>query len=682
MNIKFTSNCISVVCPIKEESLKTWLLHKITSFGQCGGIFTFEVCSHCSDSSSVYRCSMNLIQEKPTMILNILERAIRSNPNTSEIHYERSILGDIYHCGHDCTQPGRLMPAYSDPNIFSSGGSFSRPRTPVASVEVHTSDQVESIDSGLPGTPQPEELSNGIPSPTSSYRSNPFRSPRHQVHYPRSPTGEEELDRHPVFRRRQSDETPSRRRSNNLPSSPPYSAVKTAESSPAKPMLPNHGRIQYALIDHSAPARMVRPVEYSRENHQTTSNMVHPAEYSRESHQTTPYSVGPTEYSRGNRQTTPNMVRTEVYSGESHQTTPFIPTVSAVEATTVYTTEQEPKERRNNYNKLKTLQESTEEAVDDVIYDVPNCEFLSDPFLPSPASSQCDTDTSAATKSPNHHTLIPSPQHVRASPIGSPAILSPSHSVVQYRQGTDVQDREEDYAEAWVSPLPKRKAGKAQRAQRPKNHALAVRDTGSRKRFQSSSDVLDGSTTTSIACRRKGVDHSSATQRPRTVSVSLNSSDRHLEKASNDFLKRLNEEEEKLSKVLAASRKEINEGIMEEEARDRLGDLNKPYMFTMDDLDHDYSDPDMILETCSNLVDYQSTPSHPSYLSGRMLPVHKEPMNNIKGYAYKVTIPFTNTQYDVPRRAAAAPDLTTMSNDAPPKPKRHISTEHLYFVNS
>ena len=564
------------------------------------------------------------------MILNILERAIRSNPNTSEIHYERSILGDIYHCGHDCAQPGRLMPAYSDPNIFSSGGSFSPPRTPRASVEVHTREQVESIDSGLPGTPQPEELSNGIPSPTSSYRSNPFRSPRHQVHFP---PGDEELERHPVFRRRQSDETPMRRRSDHLPSSPPYSTARTAENSPIKSMLPSHGRVQYALIDHSAPARMIRPEEYSMDTHHTTA-------------------------------TSPTFTAT-------------------VETDAVYTTEQEPKERRNNYNKLKTLEESTEtledstEAVDDVIYDVPNCEFLSDPFLPSSLSPQYDLDTAAVTRSPNHHAILsPSPNHVRISPIGSPAVLSPSH--IKYMPGSDVQDRKEDYAEAWVSPFPRRKVGPGKRevqvVPRPKNHGLAVRDTGSRKRFQSTSDILDAPTSTNRRAVQNGRVH-----RPRTASVAL-SSDRHLEEASNDFLKRLNEEEEKLSKVLAASRKERNEEIAEE-AQDRLGDLNKPYMFNLDDLDHDYWDPDTILETCSNLVDYQ-TRSHPSHLPGRMLPVHKEPMNNIKGYAYKVTIPFTNTQYDVPRRAAAAPDLTTMSQDAPPKPKRHVSTEHLYFMSS
>ena len=649
VNIKFTSNCISVICPIKETSLKTWLLHKVTSFGQCGGIFTFEVCSHCSEpSGSVSRCSINLIQEKPTIILNILERAIRSNPHTSEIHYERSILGDIYHCGHDCTHPGRLMPAYSDPNIFSSGGSFSPPRTPLASIEVHTTnnDQLESSDSGLPGTPQPEELSiasTGIPSPTSSYRSNPFRSPRHQLnHYPRN-SSEYEQERQSV--RHSAAETPTsiQRESIEMPSPPPYTTVKSFENSPSKPMLPNNGRVQYALIDHSAPVRLVRPPEYAQDNQKMTSS--------------TPITI--------------------------------VGSMAADSSTTVNTTDSVPRDRKNNYNKLKTLEESTE-AIDDVIYDVPNCEFLSDPFYPASAPVHGYMETSVANKSPNHHHSTPPPKEGLKSPSRHipAAIHSPTnHEIARslYTPGADRRDREEDYEEAWVSPFLGRKnkasEGQSQTPLPRKNHVLGHRDTGSRRRFQSSSDILDASNITSRAGHRRERIKSTSDHNSRSQSVAMNGNDRHLEKASNDFLKRLNEEEEKLSKVLAASRREKNEEIGDnEEARDRLGDLNRSYMFAMDDLDHDYSDPDTILETCSNLADYHSSNSHPNYLPSRLT---KEPTNNIKGYAYKVTIPFTNTQYDVPRRAAAAPDLTTMSHDAPPKPKRQAaSTEHLYFVNS
>jgi hypothetical protein len=199
------------------------------------------------------------------------------------------------------------------------------------------------------------------------------------------------------------------------------------------------------------------------------------------------------------------------------------------------------------------------------------------------------------------------------------------------------------------------------------------RETVSRRRLQSSSDALD----VSSATKQHSSDDNVVTYRMRPQSTTLNGYDRQLEKANKDFLKRLNEEEEKLSKVLAASRKEKNEELGEE-ARDRVSDLNRPYMFNIDDLDHDYSDPDTILETCSNLVDYHT--SRPQHSPFPWLTT-KEPTNNIKGYAYKVTIPFTNTQYDVPRRAAAAPDLTTMSGDAPPKPKRHTSSEHLHFIN-
>ena len=623
VNIKLTSNCISMLCPIKETSIKTWLLRKVTSFGQCGGILTFETCPNCCDtSSSVTRCSINLIQEKPTIILNILERAIRSNPSTSEIHYERSILGDIYHCGHDCTQPGRLMPAYSDPNIFSSGLSFSPParRTPLASISIEVPpEHMESNDSGLPGTPQPEELvSTGIPSPTASYRSNPVRSPRHQARYCRSPSEE----RNSVFRRRQSDEVASSLV--QTPSSPAYCTLQTLQDTPSKQTSPKHGRVQYTVINHVSPAKRVpSPEQSATESHQATVSV--------------PYAAANTV-----------------------EVNPF----------PVNTSEQEPRERRNNYNKLKTLEEQTEEN-GDVIYDVPNCE--PDIVLASSAPAHCYLDT-FVSRSPtrNPYSLSPIPISRKASPTGSSGVRSPTHAL--YTPGMDVRDRDEDYAEAWASPTANRRVNMGlKRLHVPPTNGHMHRETVSRRRLQSSSDALD----VFSATKQHSSDDNVVTYRMRPQSTTLNGYDRQLEKANKDFLKRLNEEEEKLSKVLAASRKEKNEELGEE-ARDRVSDLNRPYMFNIDDLDHDYSDPDTILETCSNLVDYHT--SRPQHSPFPWLTT-KEPTNNIKGYAYKVTIPFTNTQYDVPRRAAAAPDLTTMSGDAPPKPKRHTSSEHLHFIN-
>ena len=117
LNVKFNCNCIALLCPLKEVPLKTWRLDRITSFGQSGGILTFESCATCSDPDAA-RCSINVVQEKPSTMLNIMERAIRNNPNTGEIHYERSILGDIYHCDHDCSQPRFLVPAHSSLFIY------------------------------------------------------------------------------------------------------------------------------------------------------------------------------------------------------------------------------------------------------------------------------------------------------------------------------------------------------------------------------------------------------------------------------------------------------------------------------------------------------------------------------------------------------------------------------------
>lgn len=511
------------------------------------------------------------------------------------------------------------MPSYSDPNIFSSGGSFSPPRTPIAaSFEVHPVEQVDSGDSGLPGTPQPEELSStGIPSPTSSYKSNVFRSPRHQPH--RVSPNEEEHENIPAFRRRRSDEstsTSSQRRSDEIKTSnsSAYTTVRPIANSSTNQTSPNHGRVQYAVINHSASRiKLVRPPEYEQDRQQTTASI------------------------------------------------PYTPV-------TANTTEQVPK---SNYNKLKTLEESTE-VMDDVIYDVPNCEPFPETFSPSSAPARSYMDT-FASKTPSYHPPTLSPSH-----ISQPK--SPARSRVQspmYTLGTDRQDREEDYEDAWIPPIPKHKS----RAQPPPVKTKPIHiQSDSRRRFQSSSDVLDVPMATSYdpqRLRRSSDDNVLTNTRTRAQSIT-HTSDRQLEKTSKDFLQRLNEEEEKLTKVLAASRKEKNEELGEE-SRDRLGDLNRPYMFNMDDLDHDYSDPDMILETCSNLVDYHMTRSQPSYPSSRMLT--KEPTNNIKGYAYKVQIPFTNTQYDVPRRAAAAPDLRTMGEYAPPKPKRHVSTEHLYYVH-
>lgn len=194
VNIKFNSNCIAVICPIKENAIKTWRLNHITSFGQCGGILTFECCNTCSDPGTC-RCSVNVIQEKSSTLLNLMEKAIRSNPNTGEIHYERSILGDIYHCDHDCGQPQRLLPAYSDPNIYRSA-STSPQKEVVVPADLHEFEvpysTLSSNDSGFPGTPlsqhDVQSVTSHTPSPTeATARHNHIPRQRAKISIPHSP---------------------------------------------------------------------------------------------------------------------------------------------------------------------------------------------------------------------------------------------------------------------------------------------------------------------------------------------------------------------------------------------------------------------------------------------------------------------------------------------------------------
>ena len=203
VNVQFTSNYIALICPVKEISLKRWRLEHITSFGQCGGMLTFECCPRCSNPTT-NRCSLNIKQEKPATILSLMEKAVRENPNTNEIHYERSILGDIYHCSHTCGSP-RMFSAVSENNLTrmnhvyspqmnnrkpEESESRSNGKSEFGTALIH-SNTLESNDSGLPGTPpqledsprssgvlsSPSYLSSGKPSPTKLAPREKFPSP-------------------------------------------------------------------------------------------------------------------------------------------------------------------------------------------------------------------------------------------------------------------------------------------------------------------------------------------------------------------------------------------------------------------------------------------------------------------------------------------------------------------------
>ena len=654
VNIKFNSNCIALLCPLKEVPLKTWRLDHITSFGQCGGILTFECCPTCSDPGAA-RCSINIVQEKPAHILNIMERAIRSNPNTSEIHYERSILGDIYHCSHDCCQP-RLLPAYSEPNIF---GSISPIKGMVSVVPVdHHSDfpqpssGVESTDSGFPGTPQAEEslsISSNIPSPTGSSKSgHSFKqraspSPKHSIYAPYK--GRSMSDSKPsgqtgdyaaglMFQRRQSDE---------LPPQPSPTHLETDHRKMSDGQIQHHARLTYATISHDSTPRLVRKEELK-----------------------------------------------STYSNP--------PASSSVHYSAIHTDEARPqsRERRPAYNHLQPVDEY------DSIYDVPNCEPESNPFSPpiTPShrprrdSKLSSGGVSSQNDSPTHTTASATPVHNRTA-VRSNAGRSPKTSVVStmssvscYLPGSDVNDRSEDFEE--LPPIPQHRGRRARYSSPTKQVPVqpATQRNGfsndpflpqRRNRLKSSSEVLDTPTVRHSyniqAARMRGsMDNLDQLGRNHNngATASTYCNDRQL-RGSTDLLERLQQEEEQLKLVLRDSTREREEELAEvPEPRLEFG---RPFRFGIDDLEYDEPDPDVVMETSSNLLEYRahvySTPPN----GERVLT--KVASDTMRGYAYKIAIPLSNTQYDVPRRTAPTPDLANMRHDAPPKPMRYPSTEHL-----
>ncbi len=677
VNIRINSNCITLLCPIKEQMLlKTWRLDRITSFGQSGGNLTFECCSICADPS-VTRCSINLIQEKPTTILNILERAIRSNPYTNEIHYERSILGDIYHCNHECGQVGRLVPAYSDPNLYRSASASPLKGLGIAlpvAMDFHDidgmpSNTMHSSDSGLPGTPPADEnssLTSSLPSPSESNTSStpvqdtrtsssPFRSPKHSIastsshqysynqppqeFYKRSMSDSrasgKAADHWMKFTRRQSDEAPrhvsampeqqrrmsddtSHQHDEHIYDQPHEQLVQQESPQRHKP------RLTYAMISHDFPPKLLR---------------------------------------------------------KDNENGPPSPVAYVTVHTKLDALPPAPREAR--YNRLQPVDESHES--DQVIYDEPNCEpGSSSPFSPPVTPAHRARKKSTSSASSGSQSQSDRESSVFRSPARTPRTSASATS--SYHPGSDAMDRTEDYEE-----LPPAVPTRHRRLRQVKElvtlksaPAIAGSSQPYRRRLQSSSEVLDSgvprhSHFPQLTRCRGSMDDLDRVGRNRShssvVNGWVNGQDRKL-KGSTDLLARLQEEEDKLSKVLMASRKERNEELME--AKGRVSRLNRPFRFPTDD-DYDEPDPDTIMETSSNLLDYRShLYSAPSNVDKILTKVASD---NVRGYAYKVAIPVANTQYDVPRRAAPAPDLSKLRDDAPPKPRRDTPSEQLHFMN-
>lgn len=549
VNIKFNSNCIAVICPIKENAIKTWRLNHITSFGQCGGILTFECCSTCSDPGTS-RCSINIIQEKSTTVLNLMEKAIRSNPNTSEIHYERSILGDIYHCDHDCGQPQRLLPAYSDPNIYRST-STSPQKQLVSPIDIHefevrnsTVSSGKSSDSGFPDTPLPH---HDVPS-LNRYNPSPADSG---------------IRKHSNTR---------------VPPTPPVSVHARSFSETAR--LPDEDPV----FDHR-PRTDTDPFLSDRLERLNYSDVM------------------------------------------AH----LSPRRCKVDDDVQYATVQlaSPSRDPRSNQKLEPVDEN-EDIYDKVPFE--HC-WIDGAVSPIGASS-------SSQRSSRSDSSTGLPITVKVTPIQTTSSY--------YTPGSDMKDRSEDLQEVPVVPSRQRRNGRHHQVKEMVNLFNGANQSRGRSRLHSTGDVLDCNVKD---CKR------SPRSKMRVSMENLTQTGVNGVMSRNDFLSELHKEDELLTKFLARSRNEKNDELCDL----REDELAKPYRcFTHEELD------------CTSPRSGRSSTA--SNRSGVDRVLTKVANDTVRGYAYKIQIPLSDTVYDVPRRAAPAPDLSNLRSDAPPKPQRYITS--------
>ena len=211
-----------------------------------------------------------------------------------------------------------------------------------------------------------------------------------------------------------------------------------------------------------------------------------------------------------------------------------------------------------------------------------------------------------------------------------------------YELGSDVREREEDFEE--LPPVPKHN----RRSRPPVKELVKLNSTGtimtSRQRMHSTGDVLDSRPieTSSAYGHMGSMDQLDQAGRNRSHSLA-NPLAGNTRLGNAEFLSKLHEEDEMLTRVLAASRRERNEEIIDDS--------------------RSYLSPNSQRHRLSPLSPISSRSNVDKFLT-------KKASDTVRGYAYKIQIPLSNTEYDVPRRAAPAPDLTNLRSDAPPKPRR------------
>lgn len=527
-----------------------------------------------------------------------MERAIRSNPNTGEIHYERSILGDIYHCDHDCAQPQRLLPAYSDPNIFLRSTSTSPQKGFSVPIDVHDFDiplSTGSNDSGLPGTPKQADAlsinSNNVPSSYDNVQLHSHRSPRNSFQTRRARSTSESGKLSPLdseyYSRRPSDST-------------------SASSSTVSPK-------------HTA--------------------------------------IEPRKYSDG--QVKPRLMYAAVKPNSGRKTS-F--EEDAVTYSTVQVMSPEHERNRKSHRRLQPVDENQDD-----IYDIPNCE-------PAYWEVGADCAFSPPPETPLHHrvstssALSTSPSHTSGMLI--PRKTSGQSSASSYTPGSDLREREEDFEE--LPPIPKHRRPRPAVKEMVKiNNDGPRRSTPSRPRLRSVGDVLDSKPSKHISMnfsssRAQGsmdnLNRIGRTYRSTSLANIFECGNHHT-----DLLSKLHEEDEMLSKVLAASRNEHNEEV----GGSRSHHFYRHQYQQRSRDDQEYDVPEEILDDFAGARSRMYSGSSDRRNSSADRFVTKVASDTVRGYAYKVQIPFKNSEYDVPRKAAPAPDLSRMRSDAPPKPRRY-----------
>lgn len=553
VNVQFTSNYIALICPVKEISIKRWRLEHITSFGQCGGMLTYECCPRCSATS---RCSLNIRHEKPATILSMMEKTIRENPNTNEIHYERSILGDIYHCSHSCSP--RMFSAHSDTNLFRLNSSSSRRPHGEASVpppdlhlhrnefslgmfQTNTLDST-SNDSGIPGTPQPDESprSSSIFSPYSSGKPSPTKT---------SP--KEKLPSPPAFRSRCSSDSKTRPINVYRDSVTPGRDTDDSEDSDTRGITYTkilHKNGNEASITSSLPSSPIMNVTYSSIKRDANKKFV-PQNYNR---------LSPVAQSK--TPPTPPERRESRFRDNSNSPPNVLPR------------NMSPSKVRHNFQVP--------------VGAVP----------PPPKKLFQKPITKTEVESSSRFEMIRDSSQDRDHPISDLTLPE-----TRGRSGTEIQHKE------LPSHLPR---------ERVLSHSDNLRNTSN-------------------------IPHNTNPRKFRQIS-----------KSTSD---------------------EIDED-MDEYEYDTLEELKsiKPF-FRLDELEYDETDNEVGMEVMSNLLDYRRQPRRDPYCQPAVIDkvLSKVACDNVRGYAYKISIPVAgDVIYDVPRRFAPMPDTKRVNPNAPPKPLR------------